>query len=39
VAENDLKSEGAIPIINSAIKLETLSLAKNFMKADVGKAL
>lgn len=37
IAENDLKSEGAIPIIKSAINLEHLSLAKNFMKSDVGK--
>ena len=39
VAENDLKSEGAIPIIKSAINLEVLSLAKNFMRSDVGKPL
>jgi Ran GTPase-activating protein (RanGAP) involved in mRNA processing and transport len=39
VAENDLKSEGAIPIIKSASNLEVLSLAKNFMKSDVGKPL
>lgn len=34
-----MKSEGAIPIIKSAINLEILSLAKNFMKSDVGKPL
>jgi Ran GTPase-activating protein (RanGAP) involved in mRNA processing and transport len=34
-----LKSEGAIPIIKSSINLEHLSLAKNFMKSDVGKPL
>ena len=39
VAENDLKSEGAIPIIKSANYLTQLSLAKNFMKSDVGKPL
>lgn len=39
VSENDLKSEGAIPIIKSAHNLEHLSLAKNFMKSDVGKPL
>lgn len=39
MAENDLKSEGAIPIIKSATNLEVLSLAKNFMRSDVGKPL
>ena len=39
MAENDLKSEGAIPIIKSAGNLEVLSLAKNFMRSDVGKPL
>jgi NLR family CARD domain-containing protein 3 len=39
VAENDLKSEGAIPIIKSANYLTQLSLAKNFLKSDVGKPL
>lgn len=39
VAENDLKSEGAIPIIKSATNLVNLSLAKNFLKQDVGKPL
>ena len=39
ISENDLKSEGAIPIIKSAINLHTLSLAKNFMKSDVGKPI
>lgn len=39
MAENDLKSEGAIPIIKSAANLETLALGKNFMKSDVGKPL
>jgi len=39
VAENDLKSEGAMPIIKSSINLEHLSLANNFMKSDVGKPL
>ena len=39
IAENDLKSEGAIPIIKSATNLEVLNLGKNFMKADVGKPL
>ena len=39
VSENDLKSEGAIPIIKSAGRLELLNLAKNFMKNDVGKPL
>jgi Ran GTPase-activating protein (RanGAP) involved in mRNA processing and transport len=34
-----LKSEGAIPIIKSATNLEHLSLAKNFMKNDVGKPI
>ena len=34
-----MKSEGAIPIIKSATNLEHLSLAKNFMKSDVGKPL
>lgn len=39
IAENDLKSEGAFPIIKSATNLQQLSLAKNFMKSDVGKPL
>lgn len=39
VAENDLKSEGAIPIIKSSKKLEVLNLSKNFMKSDVGKPI
>jgi Ran GTPase-activating protein (RanGAP) involved in mRNA processing and transport len=39
IAENDLKSEGAIPIIKSATNLEVLSLAKNFMRSDIGKPL
>ena len=39
IAENDLKSEGAIPIIKSGIYLNQISLAKNFMKSDVGKPL
>jgi hypothetical protein len=39
IAENDLKSEGAIPIIKSATNLSHLSLAKNFMKSDVGKPI
>ena len=39
IAENDLKSEGAIPIIKSASNLEVLSLGKNFMKSDVGKPI
>ena len=39
ISENDLKSEGAIPIIKSAQNLTYLSLAKNFMKSDVGKPL
>lgn len=39
IAENDLKSEGSIPIIKSATFLQSLSLAKNFMKSDVGKPI
>ena len=39
ISENDLKSEGAIPIINSATNLEALNLAKNNLKSDVGKPL
>lgn len=39
IGENDLKSEGAIPIIKSAMFLEHLSLAKNFIKSDIGKPL
>lgn len=39
ISENDLKSEGAIPIINSAYHVEQLNLAKNFLKSDVGKPL
>lgn len=39
IAENELGSEGAIPIINSAMHLEVLSLAKNNLKSDVGKPL
>lgn len=39
MSENDLKSEGAIPIINSASNLETLNLAKNGIKSDIGKPL
>jgi Ran GTPase-activating protein (RanGAP) involved in mRNA processing and transport len=39
IAENELSSEGAIPIINSAVNLEVLSLAKNNLKSDVGKPL
>ena len=37
VSENDLKDDGAIPIIDSAVHLETLSLAKNFLTHAVGK--
>lgn len=39
VAENDLKSEGATPIIKSAGNLVQFSLAKNFLKSDIGKPL
>jgi hypothetical protein len=39
ISENDLKSEGAIPIINASHNLESLSLAKNYMKSDCGKPL
>lgn len=39
IAENDLRSEGAIPIINAAGFLEVLNLAKNSLKADVGPPL
>ena len=39
ISENDLKSEGAIPIINSSGNLETLNLAKNNLRFDVGKPL
>jgi len=39
ISENDLKSEGAIPIINASSNLESLSLAKNYMKSDCGKPL
>ena len=39
IAENDLKSEGAIPIIKSANNLESLRLSKNFLKSDCGKPL
>ena len=39
ISENDLKSEGAIPIINSSGNLETLNLAKNNLRSDVGKPL
>jgi Ran GTPase-activating protein (RanGAP) involved in mRNA processing and transport len=39
ISENDLKSEGAIPIIKSAMRLEHLNLSKNFMKSEVGKPL
>jgi hypothetical protein len=39
ISENDLKSEGAIPIINASQNLEVLSLAKNYMKSDCGKPL
>ena len=31
MSENELKDDGAIPIIESAQNLETLSLAKNFL--------
>ena len=37
VSENELKDDGAIPIIDSAHNLETLSLAKNFLTHSVGK--
>jgi Ran GTPase-activating protein (RanGAP) involved in mRNA processing and transport len=39
IAENNLCSEGAVPIINSADHLETINLAKNHIKSDVGKPL
>lgn len=39
ISENDLKSEGAIPIIRSSGHLETLNLAKNGLKSDVGKPI
>ena len=39
ISENELNSEGAIPIINSARHLEVLSLAKNNLKSEVGKPL
>ena len=39
ISENDLKSEGAIPIINASLNLESLSLAKNYLKSDCGKPL
>jgi Ran GTPase-activating protein (RanGAP) involved in mRNA processing and transport len=39
VAENDIKSEGTIPFIQSAGNLEVLSLVKNFMRSDVGTLL
>jgi Ran GTPase-activating protein (RanGAP) involved in mRNA processing and transport len=39
VSENDLKSEGAIPIIKSSTHLEVLDISKNFLKSDVGKSL
>lgn len=39
IAENDLKSEGAIPIIKASGNLETLVLSKNYMKSDCGKCL
>ena len=37
VSENDLHTEGALPIIKNAINLESLNLAKNFIKSDAGK--
>ena len=37
VSENDLKSEGAIPIIQNAQHLEQLTLSKNYLKSDCGK--
>lgn len=39
IAENQLESSGAIPIIKSADSLESLSLAKNCLQSDVGKHL
>ena len=39
ISENDLKSEGAIQIINSSKNLESLNLAKNNLRSDVGKPL
>jgi len=39
IAENNLKSEGAIPIINEALHLEHLRLSKNFLKSDCGRPL
>ena len=39
IGENDLKTQGAIPIIKSGLNLIHLSLAKNFMKSEVGKPL
>lgn len=39
ISENQLGSEGAIPIISAAHNLEVLSLAKNNLKSDVGKHL
>jgi len=39
ISENDLKSEGAMPIIKSGQNLKSLSIAKNYIKSDVGKPL
>ena len=39
VADNDLRSEGANQIIKNAIHLSSLSLAKNFLKPDIGKPI
>ncbi len=37
MSENDLHTEGALPIIKNSINLESLNLSKNFIKSDAGK--
>ena len=39
IAENQLESQGAISIIRNAESLASLNLAKNLLRADVGKPL
>ena len=39
MAENQLKSEGAIPIIKSSVRLESLNLAKNELSEEVGASI
>lgn len=38
ISDNNLMSEGAIPIIENAINIMSLDLSKNKLESDVGKS-